>query len=343
MERAAAKIHHRFLWLLVGCYLLAAYMPGPGEMLRHWTFIQPSGREVHAPMLLLALLLFCAAATIQWSQIHELLDRPGALALGLLTAWLGPAVLVLGLGMVLSHWTSGETVAGVMVGLALVAAMPVANSSVGWSQNAGGSVALGLALIVLSILLSPLATPQMLSLMGFALSAEDTQHINQVVTQFSGWKFIVWVILPSLAGAIAAWIAGPERIARAKTWIRLVTLVDLLLLNYTNASLAMPEICENETLATVGLYALLALSIPLLGLLLAIVVARFCQAPPATGTALLFGLSMKHTGLALVLAGEVLAQQPRVLLMIMLSTLLQHVVAGVADKMLQRKQSGPMG
>ena len=59
--------------------------------------------------------------------------------------------------------------------------------------------------------------------------------------------------------------------------------------------------------------------------------SRLLTAETATTTALMFGLSMKHTGLALVLAGHVLHTEPRVILMIVLATLLQHVVAGIAD------------
>ena len=40
-----------------------------------------------------------------------------------------------------------ETTSGMMVGFALAAAMPIANSSAGWTQNAGGNVALSLTLI----------------------------------------------------------------------------------------------------------------------------------------------------------------------------------------------------
>jgi predicted Na+-dependent transporter len=54
---------------------------------------------------------------------------------------------------------------------------------------------------------------------------------------------------------------------------------------------------------------------------------------------LTFGFSMKHTGLALVLAGEVLQDEPRAILMIVLATLLQHIVAGIVDKWLAR--NGP--
>jgi predicted Na+-dependent transporter len=52
---------------------------------------------------------------------------------------------------------------------------------------------------------------------------------------------------------------------------------------------------------------------------------------PATRTALMFGLSMKHTGLALILAGAVLANQPLAIFVIVLATLTQHLLAGIVQ------------
>ncbi|QDT00656.1 bile acid:sodium symporter family protein [Adhaeretor mobilis] len=330
-------LHRYFLGFLVGVYALAAFLPGPGRAIRNITFAQPTGGEVHAPMLLLAMLLFCAAAVIRWSEIRDLLERPSVLLLGLLAAWFGPALFVAIIGPVLPKVFSVESTAGIVVGLALVAAMPVANSSAGWSQNAGGNIALSLGLIVLSIVLSPLAAPQMLKLMGFALSEADTEKIEQLVARFSGLEFILWVVLPSLAGALFAWAAGENRIARLKPWIRLITLFDLLVLNYANAALAMPKLVQEETLATAALPAVLAILLGAVGIVIALGLARLCGLPRASRTTMLFALSMKHTGLALVLAGEVLAEDhPRVILAIVLATLLQHLVAAAIDWRLQR-------
>lgn len=333
----ARWLHRHLLWMLVACYALAAQWPKPGLAIRNISFVQPTGREVHAPMLLLALLLFCAAAVIRWSEIRNLLERPSVLIASLATAWIGPAAYVALASAVLILVAAPATAAGVAVGLALVAAMPVANSSAGWSQNAGGNVALSLALVVVSIVLSPLAAPRMLQLMGFVLSEAATQNIEEVVKRFSGVEFILWVILPSLAGAVAAWLAGQQRIARARPWIRLITLIDLLLLNYTNAALAMPKVVAEETLATVAVPAFLAMGISLSGILLAAGLARMLGLNRSSRIALLFALSMKHTGLALVLAGEVLADNhPRVILTIVLATMLQHIVAAAVDWRLQR-------
>jgi BASS family bile acid:Na+ symporter len=311
--------------------VLAGIAPGPGTAIRESAVAFPGGGEERVSMLLLAVLLFCAAAVIEWSQVRDMIEHPTILLAGLLTCWFGPTLLVAIVGPLLPRLAGDAASQGLLVGLALVAAMPVANSSAGWTQNARGNVALSLGLIVLSILLSPLATPNLLKLMGLVLSAEDTHRIEQVVNEFSGWRFILWVILPSLAGAAAAAWAGPERIVRAKPWFRLITLVDILVLNYANASLAIETIWKSEQLGVVLLAALLAAAVSLVGVGLAVMQSRACGLPRATWIALVFSLSMKHTGLALVLAGEVLHDHPRVILVILLTTLAQHLGAAVVD------------
>ena len=336
----AAWLHRHFLWFLIGSYALAAVWPRMGLAIRNVTIVDPSGREVHAPMLLLALLLFCAAAVIRWSEFRDLWVKPSVMFLGLAAAWAGPAVFVAVLAPLIMRTGDPESAGGVLVGLALVAAMPVANSSAGWSQNAGGNVALSLAMITLSILLSPIMAPQMLQLMGFVLSDQVTQQIESVVARFSGAEFILWVILPSLAGAAVGSWAGPERIAKVRMWIRLITLIDLLLLNYANAALAMPKVVATETLLSVTVPMITAAAVSLLGVLLAIALARYTSMSGSSRIAMLFALSMKHTGLALVLAGEVLAESPRVILTILLATVLQHIVAATVDWWLQRGGRG---
>ena len=329
-------MHAHFLWLLVASYLLAAVVPGPGLMLRRLTWGNPYAGEITAPMLLLALLLFCAAAVVRWEQVWHLMERPGVLVVGLLATWLVPMLFVVLLGNVLPSLIEPEIVGGLLVGLALVAAMPVANSSVAWTQNSRGNVALGLGLIVLSIVLSPIATPQMLNLMGLALSKEATEQCEELVKRFSGTFFIVWVILPSLAGMLVNRIAGAEAIARQRGAIRLVSAIALLALNYTNASLAMPQVFERAAPRVILISSALAVALQLLGVGTAWALARATSLDKESAIALVFAFSMKHTGLALVLAGEVLENEPRVILLIVLATLLQHILAGIVDWTMER-------
>lgn len=331
-SKAAAWMHRNFLWLLVASYLLAGVAPGPGLAIRRLSLTS----QVTAPMLLLALLLFCAAVVVRWSQVRDLMQRPGILLLGLIAVWIVPGLFVSGLSLVLPQILKAQATAGMMVGLALVAAMPVANSSVAWCQNARGNVAIGLGLIILTIVLSPVAAPQMLRWMGLALSDLETAQCEQLVARFTGTFFIVWVILPSLAGMAVNRLAGSARIVRARPWIRIVSAITLLVLNYANASLAMPKVFDDEGPGTLLVSALLAIALSALGIASASVMARLLRLPRTSWISLVFGFSMKHTGLALVLAGEVLQTEPRVILMIVLATLLQHIVAGVADWYLVR-------
>lgn len=332
--RASSWIHSNFLWLLVVSYLLAGVAPGVGLAIRRIAFTRSTGGEVSAPLLLLALLLFCAASDVQWSQVRDLLRHPGILLLSLVAVWVLPGAFVSLMGWLLPVVVGNQLSAGMMIGLALVAAMPVANSSVAWTQNAHGNVALGLGLIVLTIVISPLATPQMLNLMGLSLSSEETRHCEILVSRFSGAFFIVWVILPSAAGLIFNRVVGPRRIERARGSIRVVSALTLLTLNYTNASLAMPKVLESESVQTILFFAVMAVSISVLGIASAWLLARILSLDEGSWTSLMFGYSMKHTGLALVLAGEVLQDEPRAILMIVLATLLQHIVAGIVDRRL---------
>lgn len=324
-------VHRNLLWLLVASYVLAGFLPEPGEMIRGLSLTRATGDEVTAPMLLLALLLFCGAAVVRWSQLRELMQRPGILLLGLIAIWLVPCLFVSALGWVLPSLLGEYVTTGMLVGLALVAAMPVANSSVAWCQNARGNVALSLGLIILTIVLSPLAAPQMLNLMGLSLSSQETAQCEQLVKQFSGTFFIVWVILPSFAGILFNKLMGLQAIDRLRGLLRMISAATLLTLNYANASIAMPRVFDADAPRMILISSVLAILLSALGVASGWLLSRLLAVDPASRTALMFGFSMKHTGLALVLAGQVLHTEPRVILMIVLATLLQHVVAGMAD------------
>ena len=78
-----------------------------------------------------------------------------------------------------------------------------------------------------------------------------------------------------------------------------------------------------------------------MGLAIGWALARALRLPADTRSALLFGLSTKHTGLALVLAGSVLAEQPLAILLIVLATLIQHLLAGVVQWILLHTFNAP--
>ena len=101
-------------------------------------------------------------------------------------------------------------------------------------------------------------------------------------------------------------------------------------MNYTNSVLALPKVYDSPTTVLVTT-AGLAISLAAVGIVLGWLIARLFHLQPETRTALMFGLSMKHTGLALILAGTALGNQPLAILLIVLATLMQHVLAGIVQ------------
>jgi BASS family bile acid:Na+ symporter len=331
-ERLALFIKRHLLWLLIGSYVLATCWPHPGLMLREWqwTPLQMPYAPLSLPLVLLTLMLFVAALVTDTSQIHIIFHQPLALCAALALVWLGPSLLVATYGYLVPSSVAGHDATGLLVGLALVATMPVANSSVGWTQNADGNLALSLALVVLSISLCPLVTPTLLRLLGTSLAPPEQAYCEQLVNQFSGLFFVVWVVLPTAAGIVCRWLLRPERVESVAHLLTLVSAAALLALNYINSALALPKISA-APLALVATAVLLAASLSAAGLGLGWLVARWLRARVETRAAMMFGLSMKHTGLALILAGSVLADQPLAILVIVLATITQHLLAGVVQ------------
>jgi BASS family bile acid:Na+ symporter len=335
-DRLARFVERHFLWLLVGCYVLATLWPQPGLVMKQWEWSPGTlaNQPLTLSLLLLAVMLLIAAMLTDLQRIRSIFQNPLLLCLALVAVWLGPALLVVVAGWVVPWAVGGQATVGLLVGLALVAAMPVANSSVGWTQSAAGNLALGLALVVISISLSPWATPHLLSWLGMSLSPAERAYCEQLVTNFSGLFFIVWVLLPTAAGFACRYLATPQRVAAAENWLALTSAAALLILNYINSALALPKVRESSPSLLVAT-AVLAAALSVVGLVCGWAIARLLRLPGETRSALMFGLSMKHTGLALILAGAVLHGQPLATLMIVLATLMQHLLAGLVHWRLQ--------
>lgn len=334
IHRFACWVQKYLLWLLLGTYALAGLLPGPGTVLRDAELAGPFWGDIwiSPPFVLLALLLFCAAISTRIDRLRLVLQQPLLLLLGLVGVWLGPMLLVAVIGLVFHSFVAGE----VLVGLVLVAAMPVANSSVGWTHNSRGNLALSLALIVFSISLSPLVTPHLLQLLGLSLSPADQADCDRLVREFSGKFFIVWVILPTVVGFLCRQLIGGERVDRAGDYFRLLSALSILVLNYANSATAVPELFKSKQLMALFTMIVLAVALSLLGLLLADLITWLLREPKEMQTSLIFALSMKHTGLALTLAGTVLVDRPRAILMIIVATVVQHVVAGIVQRLLPK-------
>ena len=134
-----------------------------------------------------------------------------------------------------------------------------------------------------------------------------------------------------MVGMGVNYVVGAERIERSRKVLRLVSAVTLLLLNYASASSALPRALAEESVKALVAIGTLAGLISMLGVLTAWGFSRLLKLDRSSWVSCTFGFSMKHNGLALVLADKVLHEEPRVILTIVMAIVLQHSIAGGAD------------
>jgi bile acid:Na+ symporter, BASS family len=222
-------------------------------------------------------------------------------------------------------------VPNILVGRALVASMPIAGSSTAWSQNADGNLALSLGLVLGSTLLSPLTTPLALHAVGLMASEDYAAILHGLADSGTGTFLVVGVILPSLGGIAVRLAIGGRRVAAIKPRLRLVNSAILLLLNYSNASVSLPQAITRPDLDFLAVTLGIVVSLCLLAFASGWGIARVLHATGDQRTSLMFGLGMNNNGTGLVLASMVLADHPRVMLPIIFYNLIQHLVAGAAQ------------
>jgi len=331
--------HKHLIWLVVGSYALAALWPGPGLWVRGVAlgevrlFGERAGLTL--PVLMLAVLLFNAGLGARASGLLGLARRPAPLLAGLAANLAVPVAFVFLVSQGMRVWHNPEEVQQILVGLALVASMPIAGSSAAWSQNADGDLALSLGLVLLSTLLSPLTTPAALHAVGSMASGEYADSLHELAASGSGVFLALCVAMPSLLGLVARQAAGEARAEAARPHLKLANSAILVLLNYSNASVSLPqalaELDWDFLAVTLGLACALCVASFAAGW----AVARLLRAGPAP---LAFGLGMSNNGTGLVLASMALASRPRVLLPIIFYNLVQHLVAACVDRALRRPE-----
>jgi BASS family bile acid:Na+ symporter len=214
--------------------------------------------------------------------------------------------------------------------------MPIAGSSTAWAQNANGDLALSLGLVLGSTLLSPLTTPLALHAAGLMATGDYAEDLHELAAGGTGAFLGVAVILPSLLGVLGHAALGQARVARAKPLLKLFNSVNLLLLNYANASVSLPESVADPDWDFLAVILGAVAGLCLLAFAGGWLTGRVLGAGPAQRVSLMFGLGMNNNGTGLVLAAMALADHPRVLLPIIFYNLVQHLVAGAVDYVLSR-------
>lgn len=145
---------------------------------------------------------------------------------------------IFGVTLVMRLWYEPEEAQHILVGLALVAAMPIAGGSTAWAQNSNGNLALRLGLVLCSTLLSPLVTPVAFHVFG-EMAADEYETVLQGLADYGSGTFLgLWVVLPSLLG-LGVRLTREAWLTAVMPHIKFINALDLLLLNYSNASLSL--------------------------------------------------------------------------------------------------------
>lgn len=343
--RVAELAHHYFLWLLIAAYAIAAVAPSAGLWIRHVNFgeveIFDQRTNVSLPSMMLALLLFNAGLGVQPDRLRRLARNPLVLLVGLLANLVVPLVFILGLSQTLQFWHNPSEVQCILVGLALIASMPVAGSSTAWSQNANGDLVLSLGLVILSTCLSPLSTPAVLEAVGWVASGEYAAALRNLATGGTSFFLLAFVMLPSLAGISARCVLGDQLLMRVKPVLKLTNSVNLMVLCYANAAVALPGVVANPDWDFLAVLLVIVLGLCVLGFASGWVIARTLRVEEGQRTSLMFGLGMTNNGTGLVLAGAALGHLPEVMLPVIFYNLIQHIVAAVTDRLMTKSGGLP--
>ena len=334
--RLSHFVHANFIWLLMGSYIVAALFPTLGLAIRSLSF-----GTISLPMLMLGFLLFNAGMGVELSSLKQLRNSPQSLIFGLLANLLIPIGYI---GMVMlgmRFWHNSDEVQNILVGLALVASMPIAGSSTAWSQNANGNLALSLGLVLGSTFLSPLATPVALHAVGLMTTGDYSEDLHELAGSQTGWFLLISVIIPSICGIICRQLLGKERIASAKSHLKLANSAILLILNYSNASVSLPQAIATPDLDFLGAILGITLLMCVVAFFAGWAISRICHSDQSDQIALMFGLGMNNNGTGLVLASMTLADHPQVLLPIIFYNLVQHLIAGTVNHFLFARHSTP--
>jgi len=339
---AADFIHKHLLKLVVLSYGLAAACPGLGLRLKEADLLEalggPGGYAPTAPKVLLWLLLLNAGLRVRAGRVGRIARRPGMMFAGLAANVAAPLAFLALTAPVLRAWHDPDEAAVVLVGLALVSSMPIAGSSTGWAQAAGGDMGLSLGLVLGSTLLSPLTTPASLHLMGRIAPGRCGDQLHLLAGRETGAFLLAWVLAPSLLGVAARAALGEARSSVVERKLGVAAPATLLILCYANASACLPQALRDPDWDFLAIVAVLVAGLCAMTFAAGHFIGKLAGADRGQRVSLMFGLGMNNNGTGLVLASMTMGAHPMAMLPIVVYNLVQHLIAGCVDAALRRSE-----
>ena len=328
--------------------MLGALVPRVGVLLRRtsigsvtWFGNKPVGLVV--PTLLLALMLFNAGLGVRTEDIASMLKRPKLLLVGLAANAVLPIVFIGIAAFLLRSWADADETQNLLVGLALIGAMPVAGGSTVCAQNADGDVPLFVGLVLGTTLLSPFTIPLALRAVALMTHGDYSDDFGEMAREGSGTFAVVSVVIPCALGVLVRQVVGSARLAHALPWIKLANLANILLLSYSNASGALTEVIAHPDADLLVIVFCVTGAMCAASFAVGDSIARRLRAEAPQVTTMTFGVGMFNSSASSVLAATSLSDHPLVLLPILAYSLLQKIVAGAVDGVLGRRRERQAG
>lgn len=334
-------IHHHLLWFLITAYVMSAIWPAAGLAIRNLSFgaIHIFNETLHVSLLLLLLatLMFNAGLGVKPSHLKSLGQQTRVLLAGLTANLIIPMAYIFLVTLIMRLWYEPEEAQYILVGLALVAAMPIAGASTAWAQNSNGNLALSLGLVLASTVLSPILTPIALYVFGEMATEEYERVIHSLAAYGSGAFLGLWIVFPSLLGLGVRFLVPEARLTAILPFVKLINSVVLLLLNYSNGSVSLPQAVADRDYDFLAVTLAITTGLCVTAFSSGYGLSRLFKVAEGERVSLMYGLGMNNNGTGLVLASLVLAAYPQVMVPIILYNIVQHLVAGVVHEVSGRK------
>ena len=337
-----AAVQRHLLWLLIATYALGAWAPRLGLALgsvRLGAIRLPaqSTHRVTLPACLLAYLLVVAGLGVKGNELREVLRHWRALLLALVCKAAYPIAFVVAVAWPISRWHDPAEGQSLLAGLAILGAMPVAGASTAWSQNAGGALSMSLALVLGSIVLSPLVMPLTLHAAGLVTLGDYSEDLHELADGGLGGFVLVTVVAPALIGLALRFAIGAKRADRVLPALKLGNVAVLLALNYANAAAALPEVARHPDWDFLALVVAVTVAMGLGAFAGGLLLARSTRISVAQRTSVLFGVGMSNNGTGFALAAAALGAHALVLLPILFYNLVQQMLAAAFDRWVARR------
>jgi BASS family bile acid:Na+ symporter len=328
-------IRRNLIWIIALSYVMAGVLPGLGLALRSLDLGHVNLFHFRIsfllPPLMLGLLLFNGGLGVKADDLKHVVKRPIILLGGGFANVAVPLAFIVAASIALRLWHNPEESQQILVGLAIVASMPIAGASTAWAQNADGNLALSIGLVLLTTALSPLLTPAVLHAAGFLTTGDYSEDLHEIASKGAVSFIGVWVLLPSLLGVLSRILLSDASMMAATPYLKLTNYATLVLLNYSSASLALPAIISQPDPDFMAAMIVIVLALCAAAFGSGYFLARLCHAGEKDRASLTFGLGMNNNGAGLVLASTLLTDHPEVMLPVIFYTLVQHLMASFVD------------